>query len=342
MDVKTNIPLSSYTTMRLGGNAQFLAEAHTPEELAALYHNARKVNQPIFILGGGSNLIVHDEGFAGLVIVNRITGFDVIADDKDSTTIKIGGGENWDSVVERTVQMNLTGIETLSAIPGTAGAAPVQNIGAYGQEIADTFVSLEAYDIDAENFVRLEASDCGFSYRHSMFRGDKVGKYAITSITLKLLKDTPQPPFYDSLQKYLDGHNITDYTPAALRSAVIAIRAEKLPDPATVPSAGSFFKNTIIETWKLDELKVDYPEIPAYKMDNDHYKISSGWLIEQTGLKGTLIHGMRVHTGNALVLINESAAGYADLAAAREEIIDAVRDQFQITLEQEPLEMPTS
>jgi UDP-N-acetylmuramate dehydrogenase len=340
MDVKTNISLANYTTMHLGGDARFLAEAHTPQELAALYHNAKRLNQSAFILGGGSNLIVHDQGFTGLVIVNRIPGFEVIDDAKDTTTIKVGAGEVWDSVVERAVQMSLTGIEALSAIPGTAGAAPVQNIGAYGQEIADTLVSVEAYDISRDDFARLEASDCGFSYRHSIFRGSEAGRYAITSITLRLFKSNPQPPFYDTLQRYLDEHNIHEYTPASIRSAVIAIRANKLPDPAKLPNAGSFFKNSIIEEWQVKELQAANPDMPAYKMDDQHYKVPTGWLIEQAGFKGELLHGMRVHTGNALVLINESATGYSDLAAARDEIIEAVRNQFRITIEQEPLEMP--
>jgi UDP-N-acetylmuramate dehydrogenase len=340
MDVKPNIPLRDYTTMHLGGNASLLGIARLPAEIAGLYHNAKKINQSAFIIGGGSNLIVHDEGFSGLVIVNRIKGFEIIKDEKEFTTIKIGSGETWDKAVERTVEMNLTGIEALSAIPGTVGAAPVQNIGAYGQELADSLISLEAYDTVADNFVQLDASACGFSYRHSIFRGEQTGRYAITSITLRLFKGKPQPPFYDSLQKYLSQHNITEYTPANIRAAVIAIRADKLPDPAKLPSAGSFFKNTILETWKLNEIKEEYPDIPAYKMDGDHYKLSSGWLIEQTGLKGQLLNGMRVHTGNALVLINESAKGYSDLADARDEIIKAVQDQFKITLEQEPLEMP--
>lgn len=339
MDVKTNIPLRDYTTIHLGGNAAFLAEAHSAEELAALYKNAKKVQQPVFIIGGGSNLIVPDAGFAGLVIVNRIPGFDIIEDTDEATTIKIGAGENWDSVVERTVGLNLTGIESLSAIPGTAGGAPVQNIGAYGQEIADTMASLEAYDTQADNFIRLDARDCGFSYRHSIFRGSKSGRYAITSITLRLIKGKPQPPFYDALQKYLDEHGITDYTPASIRGAVIAIRADKLPDPARLPNAGSFFKNVIVEDWQLRDLQDTNPDMPSFKMDDTHYKIPTGWLIEQTGFKGQLLHGMRVHTGNALVLINESATGYADLAAARQEIIEGVRELFNITIEQEPLEM---
>lgn len=342
MDVKTDIPLRDYTTMHLGGNAHFLAEAHTKEELAALYHNARELGQPTFILGGGSNLIVRDEGFAGVVIVNRIPGFEVIADDGDSTTIKVGAGEAWDSVVARTVDMNLTGIEALSAIPGTTGGAPVQNIGAYGQEIADTLVSVEAYDIPAETFVRLEAIDCSFSYRHSIFRGSESGRYAIVSVTLKLLKGNPQPPFYDALQKYLTEHNVSEYTPRAIREAVRDIRANKLPDPAQLPNAGSFFKNTIVEEWQAKELQEANPDMPAYKMDDNHYKIPTGWLIEQAGFKGEILHGFKVHTGNALVLINESASGYADLAAAREEIIQGVQEQFRVTIAQEPLEMPVS
>lgn len=342
MDVKTDIPLRDYTTMHLGGNARFLAEAHTKEELAALYHNAAQTKQPVFILGGGSNLIVRDEGFSGIVIINRIPGFEVIEEDSDSATIKIGAGEIWDSVVARAVDMGLTGIEALSAIPGTAGGAPVQNIGAYGQEIADTFVSLEAYDTTSENFVRLEAIDCGFAYRHSIFRGRESGRYAITSITLRLLKANPQPPFYDALQKYLDANAITEYTPSSIRAAVRAIRADKLPDPTQLPNAGSFFKNTIVENWQMQELQEANPDMPAYKMDDNHYKIPTGWFIEQAGFKGRLLHGIRVHTGNALVLINESATGYADLAAAREEIIQGVQEYFRVIIEQEPLEMPVS
>lgn len=342
MNVQTNALLKDYTTMHLGGPARFISEAQTLDELAGLFQNARKQNLATFVLGGGSNLIVTDEGFSGLVILNRIPGFEIIEDTADTTTIKVGAGELWDSVVERTVSMNLSGIETLSAIPGTAGGAPVQNIGAYGQEIADTLQNVEAYDTQTDSFVRLEVGDCGFSYRHSIFRGKEQGRYAITSITLKLYKTQPAPPFYDALQKYLDEHQITEYTPAAIRAAVIAIRTDKLPDPKLLPNAGSFFKNTIIETWQLNELKEAYPDMPSYKMDDEHYKVPTGWLIEQAGLKGELLHGMRVHKGNALVLINESATGYADLVAARDEIIGTVRDQFRITIEQEPLEMPNS
>ena len=339
MDIHTNIPLKNFTTMRLGGNARFMTEVRSVEEIVTVCNNAAAQQVPIFVLGGGSNIIVRDEGFNGIVMRNRIPGFEVINDTASDTTIKIGAGENWDEVVRRTVELNLSGIEAMSAIPGTAGAAPVQNVGAYGQEIADTLVSVEAYDTQQQAVVTLQAADCGFSYRHSIFRGDAAGRYIITSITLKLYKAAPQPPFYAAVQAYFDSHNITLYTPQIIRDAVIAIRKDKLPDPAVTPNTGSFFKNAIVEDWQFNELKATYPDMPSYEMPDGNYKIPTGWLIEQTGLKGQTLHGMRVHDKNALVLINESAKNYSDLAAARDEIIGKVRDTFHILIEQEPLEL---
>lgn len=339
MDIHTNIPLKNYTTMKLGGNARFMVDVRTPLEVATAYKNAASQSLPVFVLGGGSNIIVRDEGFSGLVMRMRIPGFEVIEDTLNDTTLKIGAGEIWDTVVQRAVDMRLSGIEAMSAIPGTAGAAPVQNVGAYGQEIADTLVSLEAYDTQTDAFVVLENAQCGFSYRHSIFRGDHAGRYIITSITIKLSKNQPAPPFYDALQKYFDEHGTTIFTQEIVRSAVIDIRKNKLPDPATTPNTGSFFKNAIVEDWQLNDLRAINENIPTYDMGDGRFKVPTGWLIEQAGLKGALLHGMRVHDKNALVLINESATSYHDLAQAREEIIDKVRDTFRIIIEQELLEI---
>jgi len=339
MEVHTNIPLKNFTTMKLGGPARFMVDVRTAEEAASVHRNATAKKIPIFILGGGSNVIARDEGFAGIVIRMRIPGFTVVADDINTTTIKIGAGENWDSVVKRTVDMNLSGIEAMSMIPGTTGAAPVQNVGAYGQEIADTLVSLEAYDSQTDAMVVLASDACGFAYRDSIFRGKAKGRYIITSITIKLSKNLPAAPFYDALQTYFDAHSITFFTQATVREAVMAIRTEKLPDPTLRPNTGSFFKNAIVENWQLTELQKKFPNIKVFDMGNGTSKIPTGWLIEQTGLKGKVLHGMRVHDKNALVLINESATGYADLAAARDEVIGAVRDTFRIQIEQEPLEL---
>lgn len=339
MDIHTNIPLKNYTSMRLGGNARFIAEVHKPDDLPLLYKNAKAQGVPVFILGGGSNVIVHDDGFNGIILRSRIPGFQVVNDEPGFTTIKIGAGEIWDEVVKRTVDMNLSGIEAMSAIPGTAGACPVQNVGAYGQEIADTLVSLEAYDNEADSFVMLESKDCGFAYRDSIFRGAALGRYFITSVTLKLAKTAPQPPFYAALQKYLDEHAVTLYTPSVIRDAVTAIRADKLPNPKERPNTGSFFKNAIVEEWQLNDLKNQFPDAPSYDMGDGRFKVPTGWLIEHAGLKGSLLHGMRVHDKNALVLINESATSYNDLAEARAEIIRTVRDAFRIEIAQEPLEL---
>lgn len=339
MDIHTSIPLKNYTTMRLGGPARFMTEAHAVEDVVSACKNAASQGIPIFILGGGSNVLARDDGYQGLVIRNRIPGFEVIADDPGYTTIKIGAGENWDEVVRRTVETGLSGIEALSSIPGTAGAAPVQNIGAYGQEISETLVSLEAYDIKSDQLVTLQNIDCNFSYRNSIFRSTAVGRYVITSITLQLSKNAPQPPFYQAVQDYLDSNGITFYTPQIIRDAVSSIRKDKLPDPAEKPNAGSFFKNAIIEDWQLTDLKNSYPDIPVYDLPDGKFKVSTGWLIEQTGLKGQLLHGIRVHDKNALILINESATSYSQLEAAREQIRGAVRDTFRITIEQEPLEI---
>ena len=339
MDVHANISLKNYTTMRIGGPARFMAPVSTVNEVRSLYQNAHRQQLPVFVLGSGSNVVAKDEGFEGIILLNRIKGFEVVSDDRSTAIIKIGAGEVWDEVVARTVELGLSGIEALSAIPGTAGAAPVQNIGAYGQEVADVLVELEAYDSHLDTIVTMTVDMCGLSYRHSIFRGEAWGRYCITSITLKLYHILPQPPFYAALQTYLDEHHVTTYTPETIRQAVMAIRQNKLPDPRERPNAGSFFKNAVIQEWLHNELRQQFPDMPSYNMPDGMYKIPSGWLIEQTGLKGQVLHGMRVHDKNALVLINESAAGYADLAMARAEIIQTVYDMFHIQIEQEPLEL---
>lgn len=341
MDIHTNIPLKNYLTMRLGGNARFMTDIHTPDEIPDLVSRAKSQQLPVFILGGGSNTLVRDEGFPGVVLRNRIMGFEVIAETASDATLKIGAGENWDDTVKRVVDMKLSGIECLSAIPGTAGAAPVQNIGAYGQEIAETLVSVDVYDMQSGQFATLTNEECHFAYRSSIFREADTGRYIITSITLRLYKAAPHPPFYKAVQDYLDQNGITIYTVDTIRQAVSAIRADKLPDPTQRPNTGSFFKNAVVEDWQLVDIRQNYPDAPIYEMGGDTYKLSTGWLIEQAGLKGALLHGIRVHDRNALVLINESATNYADLAAARDEIAGAVRDKFRIQIVQEPLEMPS-
>ena len=339
MDVMTNISLKQYTTMKLGGEARYMATADSASDVVSLYRNARKENLPIFVLGGGSNVITHDEVFEGIVLLNKIKGFEVISETDETTDVKIGAGEVWDEVVEKAIGLGLQGVEAMSGIPGTAGAAPVQNVGAYGQEIADTLISLEAYDSKTDTIVTISADECDFSYRNSIFRDKEKGRYCILNIILRLNKAEPKPPYYASLQRYIDENDIREVNLSVIRVAVLNIRSEKLPDPAELPSAGSFFKNALVEKWKLEELQKEYSDIPNYAMSDGRYKIPTGWLIDKAGLRGYRSHGMRVYEKNALVLVNDSATGYDDLAAIREEIVQIVFDKFGIKIEQEPLEL---
>ena len=342
MQIKKSVSLADYTTIRLGGEARFLIDVSSVDELVSSITTAKKQNTPIFILGGGSNVIASDRGFDGLVIRIRIPGFEIIEDSPSFDIIKVGAGENWDVFVKKTVDLNLSGVEALSAIPGTVGATPVQNVGAYGQEVGDTIVSVDVYDIENDSLKTIPAEKCMFKYRDSIFRSTQKGKYVITYVTFKLLKSPPQPPFYEALEKYFTDHNITNYTHQSVRDAVAAIRSDKLPDPNISPNCGSFFKNVIVDDWKVSELKQTYPDMPSYDMGDRTFKIPTGWLIEQAGLKNQLIHGIRVNEKNALVLINESAKSYQDLADAREQIADSVRHKFGLHIEQEPIEIPAS
>lgn len=337
MQVQTNVPLRDHTTMKLGGNAKYYVEVTSVQDVASVVHYANEHNLETYVLGSGSNTIVPDAGFEGIVIHNKIMGFEEIADNSDHKIFRVGSGEDWDATVQKSVEQNLIGIEALSGIPGTVGASPVQNIGAYGQEVSDALTAVEAYDTETETMVTLSPEDCEFGYRDSIFRGEAYERYIITAVTLQLWKMSPTPPFYASLQDYLDKNNITTFTPQVIRDAVLAIRFEKLPDPAEQPNSGSFFKNAIIESWQYDQLIRLYPTMPAYIMPDNRRKVPTGWLIEQCGFKGHLLHGIRVHDKNCLVLINESARTHADLVAARNEIANAVLSKFRISITQEPL-----
>jgi UDP-N-acetylmuramate dehydrogenase len=334
-----NIPLKDYTTMRLGGSSSQLVTVHTTEEMLQYTSSAVAQNTPLLILGDGSNIIVGDKGFNGLTIIDRTTGFDIISQTPTGTIVRVASGESWDATVARTVQMGLSGIECLSAIPGRIGAAPVQNIGAYGQEVADTVLELEAYDTLQRKRVVLKNQDCNFSYRKSIFNTQYKHRFIIISVSFALTTTSLGPPFYASLSSYLASHGITDYSPASLRDAVIKIRKEKLPDPALIPNTGSFFKNPMIERWQAEDLRRHYDNPPLFDMGSGSYKVSAGWLIEEAGLRGYAQGGMKVYDKNALVLINQGAESYQELFAIREHIIDTVRDMFRINLEQEPEEV---
>lgn len=335
MTIQKDVDLSRYSTMRLGGKATALAEITSKNDLLEALAWAQKHNLPTLMLGGGSN-VIFSNGYNGLVLLNRLHGFEVTSRSPQHVTLRIGAGEDWDSAVGRSVEMGLSGIEMLSLIPGTAGATPVQNVGAYGGEIADTFVELEAYDLHHNTFVTLQKVDCQFAYRTSVFKSLKDRRYIITSITLRLSTQPPRPPFYPALQTQLDRMRISSYTPQAVRDAVIAVRTSKLPDPKVLANTGSFFKNPIVSVEVMTRLLQSHPDMPHFTVDESRTKLSAGWLINAAGLAGHASHGMKIYEKNALVFVNDSAKSFKDLEAFRQEIIDGVHAAFGITLEQEP------
>lgn len=336
MRVNENILISSLTTMRLGGPARYVLEIERPEDLPDAYGFAATYRLPIFVLGFGANTIGHDEGFPGVIIINRMRGI-TTEPTENGVRLHIMGGEYWDDVVAYACDKGLTGIEGLSKIPGLAGAAPVQNIGAYGQEISDTLESIEVYDPATHATRTLSRTELDFGYRRSILNTTAAGRYFVISITLVLHRGSMPQPFYRSIERYATDHGLTDFSPAGIRTIVSAIRAAKLPDPAVQASAGSFFKNIFI-----DEPTAEACEAKGYPVHRTPTggKINSGWFIEHAGLSGQLLHGIRVSSTASLVLINESAQSYADLAAARDEIISKVYDKYGFWLEQEPVEIP--
>ena len=331
MLIQENASLSKLTTMQTGGSARFILTCKNRDDIREAVNFAHEKNLPWFVFGGGSNIIAGDN-FAGVVILNHIKKIDQI----DDAIYKIGAGENWDEIVAKLCELNLSGIECMSLIPGVAGAIPVQNVGAYGQEISQTLVELTAFDTQENSFKILSHDDCKFSYRNSIFKKRDNRRYIICDITLKLNRANLQPPFYEVLQKYLDENNIKNYSPKSLRDAVIKIRQSKLPNIAEIPSAGSFFKNPVVDKKTADKLTQKYPEIPHWKMPNNCVKFSAGWLIDQSGLKSYANHNFQIYPKNALVVTNISGGNATDLDKFKNEIIAKVHEKFGIKLEQEP------
>lgn len=328
--------------MRLGGSADYLATVRTRKDLVTAELWSEKQGVPIRVIGEGSNIIWRDEGFKGLVVINKIRGFKKIAEDDTSATYRIGAGEHWDTIVEQFVGLKLWGVECLSLIPGTAGATPVQNVGAYGQEIADTLIEVEAYDRMEKDFVTIPAAACAFGYRTSRFKTTDNGRFLISSITLKLLKQRPEKAFYESLQRYFDAKQIENPTILQIRRAVIAIRSQKLPDPAKIANNGSFFANPIVNKNHYRHIKAAYKDVEAWKINADSYKISAAWLIERAGFKAKLDPetGMAIWKNQPLVLVNERAKHTLDLLKFQDKITETIYGMFQIQLEREPELLP--
>ncbi len=338
MYVLENVSLTAYSTMRLGGVAAYLTDVNSRQEVIEALAWAAERSLPAIMIGEGSNIIWDDDGYPGIVLVNKIPGFEVSNDLGDSVYITAGSGMHWDSFVAKTVEMGLTGVEFLSLVPGTVGGTPIQNVGAYGAEVSSTITTLEAYDNQTKAMVTLRGSDCNFGYRTSRFKTTDKGRFFITSVTFALQRGNPTPPFYGAVQKYFADNAVTTYTPATVRQAVVAIRTSKLPDPAVVANNGSFFANPVIGGDLFMQLIDAYPDMPHWDADGGKVKISAAWLLEQAGFKDYTDKetGMATWPNQPLVLINKSATSTAQLKTFKAKLVGAVQTQFNITLEQEP------
>jgi UDP-N-acetylmuramate dehydrogenase len=333
--------------MRLGGPARYLAHVTDKDEIEEAVSWAAERRLPVLMIGGGANIIFADEGYPGLVLVNDIKGITIKPAGK-THLLHTGAGEIWDAVVARSVEQGLTGIESLTLIPGKAGAAVVQNIGAYGQEVAQTLVEVEAFDTQKLAFVTIPAAECAFAYRSSRFNRQDKGRFFITALMFRLQKANPKPPFYKDVDQYLNGQAHNKVTPAVIREAVRVIRTRKLPDPTHVANAGSFFYNPIIPAGQFHELAARHPELnevppgwsqpPRWFLSDGQVKISAGRLIEMAGFKAydDPETGMAVWPTQNLVLINKHARSTADLLRFRQKITDKVKTMFGIDLVQEP------
>ncbi|KAA3438644.1 UDP-N-acetylmuramate dehydrogenase [Rufibacter hautae] len=332
MKIERDASLQPYNTFGIDAKATLLAEFTSVEELRELLQNPEVQALPKLILGGGSN-VLFTQNVEATVLLNRIKGITQTPEpDEKHVLVTSGSGETWHELVLYTLENDLGGIENLSLIPGTVGAAPLQNIGAYGVELKDTFVSLEALEMATGNVVTFNKEQCGFGYRESVFKKEAKGQYIVTSVTLRLTKEHTFNTSYGAIQDTLAQQQVRDLSLRAISEAVCHIRRSKLPDPTQIGNAGSFFKNPEIAQSMFEMLRAQYPGIPGYPVSPETVKVPAGWLIEQCGWKGKVLGNHGVHKDQALVLVNYGGAAGNDVKALAYEIINSVEEKFGITL----------
>lgn len=342
------ILLAPYTTLGVGGPARFFCEAHSEAEIEQAAQFARQRNLPFFVLGGGSNLLVSDMGFDGVVMRVGARDSKLECREGDSVLLEVGAGENWDDVVLYTVDRGYAGIECLAGIPGDVGGTPVQNVGAYGQEVAETILQVRAYDLETRTFVDLDHEACRFSYRRSLFNTDARGRYIVIAVTYKLRAGDPPALRYADVKRHFTTQMERGemLTLRQVYDAVRSIREQKGmlvgqggPDGC---SAGSFFKNPVIESATLPQIALQAncrpEEVPQYPAGDGRVKLAAAWLIEQSGLrKGFAMGRAAISSRHTLALVNLGGATAAELIALRDAVRAAVETKFGVQLEQEPV-----
>ncbi len=330
MHIQQNISLKPFNTFGIDVPAEYFTELEDIESLPELTAE----QQPKHILGGGSNILL-TQPLAGLVVHNKLKGISVAKEDDTNVWLKVQSGEVWHDVVLFAISNGWGGIENLALIPGTVGAAPMQNIGAYGVEAKNVIETVTCWHWEEKTFLTLNSSECSFGYRDSIFKHGLKDKAIITSVVFKLQKQPEYNTSYGAIQQELEHMGITELSVKAIANAVMNIRRSKLPDPAVIGNAGSFFKNPTISVASYSELQPSFPHIPSYPVNEATVKIPAGWLIEQCGWKGYRAGDTGVHAKQALVLVNYAHASGSDIWKLSGEIVDSVKKKFGIELERE-------
>ncbi len=336
MQIIHNISLRPYNTFGIDAAAHWFATFQSAKALSEILEHFPHVifEKKLLIIGGGSNILL-TKNFDGLVLKNEIPGIEKIRENENEVYIKAGAGVNWHQLVMHCIDENLGGVENLSLIPGCTGASPMQNIGAYGVELKDVFYSLEAYHLQDKKVVTFGLQDCAFGYRESVFKQQYKGQFIILNVTFRLSKKHVFHIEYGAIKQELEKMNIAELSIQTVSQAVINIRRSKLPDPAVIGNAGSFFKNPEITAEKKEDLQQHFPGMVAYALGNGNYKLAAGWLIEQCGWKGYRQGDAGCHAQQALVLVNYGHATGQQILTLSQNIVDSVQEKFGVTLQRE-------
>jgi UDP-N-acetylmuramate dehydrogenase len=328
--------LREFNSFGVEARARWFCRVRSADDLAALSADPRLAGLPRLVLGGGSNLLLTRD-FDGLVIKVEVPGLRELGEAGDAWHLEIGAGENWHATVDRLLSMGRPGLENLALIPGNCGAAPVQNIGAYGLELAQRFDSLAAWDFASQRLVRMTAEECAFGYRDSLFKHALAGRRLILSVTLALPKRWRPVEGYAEVARELRARGVVQPDARAIFDAVVAIRRRKLPDPTVIGNAGSFFKNPIVSRDEHQALSERYPSFVGYAQPGGRVKLATGWLIEAVGLKGATRGRAGVYEKQALVLVNRGGATGAEILALAREVQEKVAEAFGVWLDPEPV-----
>lgn len=335
--LRENVELRPFNTLGVPGQARWFAELHADDEAAEASAAAVRLGVPLQVIGGGSNLLLGGD-LEALVLRVASRGIRVLADDGETVILEGEAGEPWHPFVEHSLQRGLAGLENLSLIPGTVGAAPVQNIGAYGVEVKDVLAGVTAWDLRQGGLRDFAAEDCAFGYRESRFKQEP-GRWLILRVRFRLRRTPCLHLDYGPVRERLAAQGIERPTPADVSRAVCAIRREKLPDPAVLGNAGSFFKNPVVPAALVERLRARYPQLVAYPQADGGYKLAAGWLIEQAGWKGFREGDAGVHARQALVLVNHGQARGEQILALAERIRADIQARFGVCLEMEPVRL---